>query len=242
MVSQQSVDREAADPYCLRPGEAAACLRGHPWRRFVVVGDSVAEGLGEAVPGYRDNSWTDRIADALAAERPDLAHLNLGKRNLTAAEVRAHQLADAVAFGPDLVLVACGGFDVLQRTYDDDAVGAEIEAIIQTLREQSCDVVTVGLFDGSYSPYVPDKLRAMLHLRLGQLADRTAALSTRYGGIHVSLTRHPAAKNPDLYGSDGRHGTRRSHAIAAAECIRRLGARLDEIHGETCRARQSRSA
>ncbi len=43
---------EATDPYTLRDGEAAALLAGHPWRRFVVLGDSVAEGCCEPVDGY----------------------------------------------------------------------------------------------------------------------------------------------------------------------------------------------
>jgi lysophospholipase L1-like esterase len=217
---------EAADPYCLRPGEAATLVAGHPWRRFVVIGDSVAEGMGEPSPGYHDSSWTDRIAAALAEQQPDLVHLNLGTRNLTAAEVRESQLADAVAFAPDLALVACGGFDALQRTYDRDDVAPHLTAIVSTLRARSCDVITVGLFDVSHSPYVPAKLKQVLHDRLVDLADLTSAISARFGGIHVSLTDHPAAKSPDLYSTDGRHGTRRSHAISATECLRTLAQRL----------------
>ena len=33
---------ELADPDCLADGESARLLTGHPWRRFVVLGDSVA--------------------------------------------------------------------------------------------------------------------------------------------------------------------------------------------------------
>src|SRR6266496_4857642 len=29
--------REAADPYCLRAGEADRLLAGHPWHRFAVI-------------------------------------------------------------------------------------------------------------------------------------------------------------------------------------------------------------
>ncbi len=51
MVTQRSYPREAADPYCLRAGEAEHLLAGHPWRRFAVVGDGIAEGAGERPPG-----------------------------------------------------------------------------------------------------------------------------------------------------------------------------------------------
>ncbi|GAB3936158.1 hypothetical protein GCM10027614_12210 [Micromonospora vulcania] len=100
---------EATDPYCLRQGESADLLRGHPWRRFVALGDSVVQGMCESTPGYPDVQWADRIAAELAAVRPELAYLNLGRSGLRAHEVRATQLAPALAFGPDLALVVCGG-------------------------------------------------------------------------------------------------------------------------------------
>src|SRR5215470_4382308 len=43
--------REAADPWCLADGEASRLLAGHPWRRFAVLGDSVAEGVFEPTEG-----------------------------------------------------------------------------------------------------------------------------------------------------------------------------------------------
>jgi len=46
MATEYAATVEATDPYCLRDGEAAALLAGHPWRRFAVVGDSVAAGIG----------------------------------------------------------------------------------------------------------------------------------------------------------------------------------------------------
>src|SRR5262249_2953846 len=102
MVTERSYPGEAADPYCLRPGEAEKLLAGHPWRRFAVLGDSVAEGAGEPAPGYADEPWCDRIAAALRAHQPDLAYLNLGVGNTSAAQVRATQLPTALVFAPDL--------------------------------------------------------------------------------------------------------------------------------------------
>ena len=148
MVTQQSYPKEAADPYCLREGEAERLLAGHPWRRFVVLGDSIAEGVGESAPGYADEPWCDRIAAALRAGQPGLEYLNLGTRNTPAAQVRATQLPSALAFAPDLALVACGGYDILQPVYDPAAIAAEIRAIVAALAAAGATVVTVGLFDG----------------------------------------------------------------------------------------------
>ena len=89
--------------------ELAALLSGARWRRVAVLGDSIAEGVREPLDGYRDLSWIDRIAAPLRDAAPDLALLNLGRRNLLAAEVRASQLAPALAFRPDLAIVRRAG-------------------------------------------------------------------------------------------------------------------------------------
>ncbi|MFF0819943.1 SGNH/GDSL hydrolase family protein [Micromonospora haikouensis] len=217
---------EATDPYCLRAGESARLLAGHPWRRFVVLGDSVAEGLCEPVDGYPDVQWADRIAAELDAARPGLAYLNLGLRGLRAHEVRATQLAPAVEFAPDLALVVCGGNDAFRSAYDADAVDAELAAMVTDLQAAGADVVTVGMFDVSHSPAVPARLREGLGERMRRLAAHTRALGERLGTLHVHLTDHPAVADPTLYSGDGRHGSARSDAIAAAETVRRLGAHL----------------
>ena len=217
---------EAADRYCLRAGEAAKLLAEHPWRRFVVLGDSVAEGLGDAVPGYPDLPWAERIAVELGLVRPELAFLNLGQSNTPAADVRAGQLDAALEFAPDLALVACGGYDVLRPAFEPEAVEAEIELIVSALAARNCDVITVGIFDGSRSPLMPERFRAGMAVRLEQLAASTRRVSDRFGTIHVDLTDHPAASRLDSYSADGIHGNRRAHAISAAEAIRSLGARL----------------
>jgi hypothetical protein len=63
--TQDIPDREARDPHCLSAAAADELLSGAPWRRFAVLGDGMAEGLGDAVPGYQDAGWADRVAAAL---------------------------------------------------------------------------------------------------------------------------------------------------------------------------------
>lgn len=217
---------ESTDPHCLRTDESATLLTGHPWRRFVVLGDSVAEGMCEPVDGYSRLQWADRIAAELAAVCPALTYLNLGRRGLRAHEVRATQLDRALEFGPDLALVVCGGNDAFGSHYDADAVDVELAAMISALRAVGADVITVGMFDVSYSPAVPEQIRPGLRDRMRQLSEHTGRLASALGTLHVNLTEHPATSDPSLYSSDGRHGSARSDAIAAADAVRRLGAHL----------------
>lgn len=219
---------ESEDPYCLRPGESARLLAGHPWRRFVVIGDSVAEGLAEPVPGYSEVQLADRIAGELTAAAPNLVYRNLGHRGLRTREIRARQLGPALDFRPDLALVVCGGNDAFPATYRPDAVDTELRAMVTALLAVRAVVITVGLYNVSYSPSpaIADWLRPGLRKRMQTLSERTAAIAAELGTLHLNLTAHPAATDPALYSSDGRHGNARSDAIALAEAVRLLGAHL----------------
>jgi len=217
---------EATDPYCLAPGESEELLGGHPWRRFVVLGDSVVQGLCEPVDGYSDLQWADRIAAELRAIRPELAYLNLGISGLRSREILATQLDPALAFGPDLALVVGGGNDAFPATYDPDRVDRALTLMITALQDAGAEVMTLGMFDISYSPAVADWLRPGLRERMRTLSTRTAALSDKLGTIHINLTDHPLSTDPGIYSSDGRHGNARSDAVAAAETVRALGRRL----------------
>lgn len=207
--------------------EAATLLAGHPWRRFVVLGDSIAEGVGDAVDGYPHLGWTDRVAEALRGQRPDLAYRNLGRRNLRTAQVRAAQLPEALAFHPDLALVACGGNDAMRPGYDPDAVDRDLTAIVTALRDAGADVVTISLLVMSDYPAFPAWFRPTAVANMLVLGRHTNALAAALGTIHIDLAEHPAGALPHLLLSrDGLHANARSHALCAAAAIRRLGAHL----------------
>jgi lysophospholipase L1-like esterase len=217
---------EESDPYCLDPGEAERLLHGHPWRRFVVLGDSVASGAGDMVDGYSALPWADRIAAELTKTAPDLAYLNLGAREMLAHDVLEQQLEHALAFKPDLALVACGGNDALRKTYEPELVDTHLAAIVDALRDAGAEVMTIGMFDASHAPSIPDRIKEMVSERMLTLSRRTAAVGTANGCIHINVTGHPVETDVTMYSADGLHGNMRSHSICAAEAIRRLGVHL----------------
>lgn len=220
---------EAADPYCLRAGEAGTVLAGHPWRRFAVLGDSIAEGVGDAVPGYSPMPFADRVAAELAHVNPALEYLNLGRRGLRAREVRETQLGPALAFVPDLALLACGANDALRPGYQAraDAVDARLADIIRALQHRGALVVTVSIFVRPVYPSLPAWLRPSGTERMAALGARTTALAKECGTVHVDLARHPIAGAVDSIGADGLHGNARAQSVAAAETIRALGRMLN---------------
>ena len=148
-AGQRTFERESLDPHCLSDEEAGRLLAGAPWTRFLVVGDSIAEGLGEKSPGYRELAWAQRVARALQRQQPDgFDFVNLGRRDLVIAEVRKQQLPAAVEFRPDLALVIAGGNDILRPAFDNGAqVQADFDEIVTTLQATGAEVLTSTMFD-----------------------------------------------------------------------------------------------
>ncbi len=77
----------------------------HPWRRYVAIGDSFTEGIGDPEPGSPGGhrGWADRVAEVLAAVRPDFAYANLAVRGklLAADRRRADRAGRRAAARPD---------------------------------------------------------------------------------------------------------------------------------------------
>ncbi|WP_424217666.1 SGNH/GDSL hydrolase family protein (plasmid) [Streptomyces sp. BI20] len=219
------LSRELRDPHLLTAEEIAGRLRGAPWLRYAAVGDSIVEGTREPVEGYGNHSWADRLAVGLRGINPGLEYRNLGVRDLTAARVRETQLDAALAFAPDLAVVVAGGNDMLGKHFDADAVEREQVRIVSALRETGCTVVTMGLFDNTWTPYVAEKYKAVMRERIQRFSELTRGVSERLGGLHVDLPAHPAGKEP-IFSSDGLHLNARGQAVVATEIVRVLGDRL----------------
>jgi lysophospholipase L1-like esterase len=216
--------REATDPDCLDDADAVELLRGTPWRRMVVLGDSVAAGIREPLEGYRDEGFADRVGQTLLAAHPEGAFRNLGVRDLRLAAIRDTQLPVALEFGPDLAVVIGGGNDALARSYDAGRVERELREIVVPLSRAGAFVVTIGLFDLPRSGLVPAEYAPAMAARFDELDSITAAVAAEVGALHVDTHHHPRAADPAIFASDGIHANARGHAIAFAAIVRALSA------------------
>ncbi|MFC7641632.1 SGNH/GDSL hydrolase family protein [Streptosporangium lutulentum] len=92
--------------------------------RYVALGDSQTEGLGDGddIRGYR--GWADRLAEHLAEADPDLLYANLAVRGRLAAQVHAEQLGPALRLRPDLVTVMAGMNDLVRPGFDATEIAA----------------------------------------------------------------------------------------------------------------------
>lgn len=115
----------------------------HPWSRYVAIGDSFTEGIGDPEPrsegGHR--GWADRVAEVLSAQSEDFAYANLAVRGRLLQQILDDQVEQALELRPDLITVSMGGNDVIRPGTDPDEIAARFDTGIQRLRSQGATVV-----------------------------------------------------------------------------------------------------
>ncbi|MET7768258.1 SGNH/GDSL hydrolase family protein [Nocardia sp. NPDC005366] len=206
---------ENTDPLCLPTPWAVRLLSHSPWRRFAVVGDSLAEGIGDPVPGYRPLVWGDRIAEAFATTNTEFTYLNTGKMFATISEVMDNQLPAVRAFEPDLVHVICGANDVLRPGADPCVIEDQLERLFGEIRATGAQISTFTLSDTFGGRKKLAAVRDML-IELNDIIRRTAA---RHDAITVELWEHPARLRHDWLSADRMHPSMSGQAVIATELI-----------------------
>jgi lysophospholipase L1-like esterase len=126
----------------------------HPWRRYVAIGDSFTEGVGDPEPtapnGFR--GWADRVAEVLSQQVDDFAYANLAVRGKLIGQIVADQIEPALALSPDLITFSAGGNDVIRPGTDPDDVSQQFEdAVVRLSRDGATLVVFTGI-DTNFTP------------------------------------------------------------------------------------------
>src|SRR3954452_16797927 len=115
----------------------------HPWSRYVALGDSFTEGLGDPEPrspgGLR--GWADRVAEELAVGCEGFSYANLAVRGLLLEQILNQQIGPALALGPDLVTLSAGGNDMVFRSSDPDKLAGKLDAGVGLLNQTGATVV-----------------------------------------------------------------------------------------------------
>lgn len=119
----------------------------HPWRRYVALGDSFTEGIGDvdakSPGGYR--GWADRLAEQLSHGVDDFAYANLAIRGRLITQIFDEQAAPALELKPDLISLCAGGNDVIRPGGDPDAIADKLDALMRVLATSHA---TILLFTG----------------------------------------------------------------------------------------------
>jgi lysophospholipase L1-like esterase len=194
--------------------EEAACTSALAPRfaRYVAIGDSSTEGIDDpdGAGGYR--GWADRLAEAVTAAQGSLLYANLAIRGRRTREIRAQQLAPALALRPDLATLFAGTNDLVARDFDAATVAADVGAMQRALVDAGAVVLTFTLPD--LAAVMPMARR--LAPKLADLNARLRAVAAASGARLVDFAAHPVAGDPRLWSGDRFHANAAGHARIAA--------------------------
>src|SRR5690606_20348104 len=96
--------------------------------RYVAIGDSFTEGVGDEQPDGSVRGWADLVAQGLAdATGRPIQYANLAIRGRLLGPIIAEQLEPALALGPTLISFNGGGNDMLRPGTDIPGIVRETE-------------------------------------------------------------------------------------------------------------------
>ncbi|PYY35080.1 SGNH/GDSL hydrolase family protein [Curtobacterium sp. MCJR17_055] len=193
----------------------------HPWTRFVAIGDSFTEGIGDPDPssvgGHR--GWADRVADALAdGTDEDFAYANLAVRGRLLRQIVDEQVEAALALGPDLVTVSAGGNDVIRPGSDPDELAERYDGMVEQLRR---DGATVVLFTGPDVGTTP--VLGMVRGKTAVYNEHLHAIALKHGALVTNLWALRVLRDPRMWAPDRLHHSPLGHATVAAAVLDTLG-------------------
>jgi len=189
---------------------------------FVAIGDSFTEGLNDPGAGGGFRGWADRVAVALAAQRPGFRYANLAIRGKLLGQVVADQVPRAIELAPDLVSLAAGGNDILCGT-DVDALASLFEPAVAKLQAAGCRVLIFTGFDPRMFPVI-----RLLRGRIAAYDMHLRGIADDYGCDLVDLWSMRALKDPRAWSPDRLHLTTEGHRRVALRACEVLGVPVAE--------------
>ena len=189
---------------------------------FVAIGDSFTEGLNDPAAGGGFRGWADRVAVALAAQRPGFRYANLAIRGKLLGQIVADQVPRAVELAPDLVSLAAGGNDILRGT-DVDALPALFEPAVAKLQAAGCRVLIFTGFDPRMFPVI-----RLLRGRIAAYDMHLRGIADLCGCDLVDLWSMRALKDARAWSPDRLHLSTDGHRWVARRTCEVLGVPVTE--------------
>lgn len=196
----------------------------HPWSRYVAIGDSFTEGIGDPEPqspgGHR--GWADRVAEQLALRTDDFAYANLAVRGRLLRQIAEQQVEPALALRPDLISVSAGGNDIIRPGTDPDQVAARFEELVVRLRSSGA---TVLMFNGPDIGMTP-----VLRRMRGKVAiynENLRAIASKHDAIVADMWKLRELRDPQMWDRDRLHFSPVGHHTIAIMALEALGVEHD---------------
>ncbi|MDE9365589.1 SGNH/GDSL hydrolase family protein [Luteipulveratus sp. YIM 133132] len=188
--------------------------------RFVAVGDSFTEGVGDPNVLYPNGvrGWADRVARQMGREDDAWEYANLAIRSKLLDEVVAEQLDAALALRPTLISFYAGGNDILSLRVDMESVVQRYEAALGRLTASGARVVVFTTFDMKVSSMLEPLRRRIRFFNNG-----VRELSRTYGAQLLDHTLLREYDDRRLWSADRIHMSKVGHKRLAGHVLDALG-------------------
>ena len=176
--------------------------RLHPWSRYVAMGDSFTEGVGDPEPGSPGGlrGWADRVAEELSAGHEDFAYANLAVRGRLLHQILEEQVGPALDLQPDLITLNAGGNDLLFHRSDPDKLALELDSGVKVLADTGATILLFAGPDWGATPVLG-------HAR-GKVAifnENMRIIAARHDAVIADLWALRQLTNPQMWDPDRLH-------------------------------------
>jgi lysophospholipase L1-like esterase len=220
-VTANDKDLSGRRPYGGVPGAGhVPGASAHPWRRFVALGDSFTEGVGDPDPrspgGVR--GWADRVAEELCIGHEDFAYANLAVRGLLLEQILERQVAPALALQPDLITLSAGGNDMVFHNGDPDKLADRLDAGVELLSSAGATLV---LFTGPDWRSTP--VLGRNRTRVAVFNENIRSIASRHDAVIADLWGLRTLRDPRMWDQDRLHLSPLGHHTVAMMVLDTLG-------------------
>lgn len=194
--------------------------------RFVALGDSLTEGIGDdAWPDGTPRGWADRFADLLA-QRGSTEYANIAVRGMTSRRILNQQLDAALAANPHVVAISAGMNDILRAKVDFEEISDNLATMVTRLTAGGARVVVIPI------PRVERVTRIawLVASRRRHLNELIAELAANPGVVETPDTTGSVFEDPRAWASDRLHLSPLGHHRLALAVASSFGV-ADDVSG-----------
>ncbi len=188
--------------------------------RFVALGDSFTEGVGDPHPllpnGVR--GWADRVAEQLSKAEPGWEYANLAVRSKRLPQIIDEQLEPALELAPSLISVYAGGNDLMDAGTNVTALLRDYEHFIARLASSGATVLVFTGYDVPIFPAVQ-----LFRRRNRVYNDGVRTIARTHGALLVDYSAMQGFEDARMWAPDRLHLSKRGHKRLAAEVLGVLG-------------------
>lgn len=185
---------------------------GMKFERFVAIGDSQTEGVGDPTgPGGLERGWADRFAERLAAAQGGLLYANLAVRGKLLAQIDEDQMDLAIAMEPDLISLIGGLNDVLRPGCDIDRILARMDTMQGRLAATGATIVTINYPD----PALMMPLGRLLSETMTEFNRGLVRIAERHGTLILDIADSTEVADPEHWCDDRLHLNSDGHQVLA---------------------------